>query len=146
MQNRFNAALIAVHQNVRNYLSSLRGRKLRQFRALYRRFADDLRLWSSGGKDSKEVPEGFGKFYPKKSGQSSSSKADGKQESSESRGKQVEFRMNFRFPLSKSGGGGGGGGGPGGGSAGPLDPNMWALVGFFGTIAALAYLSLNTLR
>ena len=133
MQHRLNQTLASVQHNLRLYLASLRGQKLRQFRALYRQLTSDFRLWAKGEGD--KVPEGFGKFYPKGKAKEQPAQQKGtasphpaKPINDASKPREIEFKFSFG-----SGKTGGGGGGPGK----PLDPNMWTMLGFFGTMAVL---------
>ena len=140
MQHRLNHTLVTIQQNVRLYLSSLRGRKLRQFRSLYRRLTENFRLWASGEGD--KVPEGFGKFYPKSGGSKGAKETNqapphpAKPESSKPR--EIEFK--FSFGSGKTGGGGGGGPGK------PFDQSMLTMLGFFGTVGALIGFSFFKMR
>lgn len=131
-------------RNVHQFVSSLRGQRLRQFKSSYRQLTENFRLWTRGEGD--KVPEGFGKFYPKSGKGKAESDAKtphpkpSKPESDASKPREIEFK--FSFGSSKTGGGGGGGG-PGGK---PLDPNMWTMIGFFGTVSALMAFSFFKMR
>lgn len=139
MQHRVNHTLVMLQQNIRLYVSSLRGRKLRQFRSLYRQLTADFRLWARGEGD--KVPEGFGKFYPK-SGKAKEPGANKPPPNPVNPGASKPREIEFKFSFGNKTGGGAGGGGPGK----PLDPNIWTMLGFFGTIGVLAGLSFFKLR
>lgn len=140
--HRFTNMLFVLQQNVRTYLSTLRGQKLRQFRSLYRQFVEDFQLLTKSRGDDK-IPEGFGKFYPK--GSQKGGKVEPPKSTSQpkvdppgNKPREIEFKFSFGSPKTA------GSGGPGGGK--PIDPNIWTLLGFFGTITVLSSLSFFKFR
>ena len=138
---RLNHTLINMHRNLLQNLRNLRGQKLRQFRSYMKQLQQDFKLWSSEEKS----PEGFGKFYPKngskntsnnqsKQPKSSQQQQQQQQQQPRERGQQIEFKFSI------------GSGKGGGGGKGPMDPNMYTLIGFSGVVAILFFLSSNKLR
>lgn len=108
-------------QYVLNSVSTLRGKRLRLFKQLYRQLTNDVRLWSNEDK----VPEGFGKFFPK--GKQPPKSTDGPQSKPPvEKPKEIEFKFSF---------GGSKMGGPGGSK--PSDPNILTMVGFATTVTVL---------
>ena len=136
-QIRLNHTLINVHQNFLQHVRNLRGQRLRQFRAYLKQLQQDFRLWAG----EEKPPEGFGKFFPKKNNQknvenNNKQPSQNSSQSSKDRGQQIEFKFSF--------GSGKGGGGAGGKN--PIDPNMWTMLGFFGTLSVLMAVSTMKMR
>lgn len=120
---RFNKTIVSIHNNILANVASLRGKKLRQFKNLYRQFFHEIRLL----KNEDKVPEGFGKFFPKGKPKQPTPEPP-KEAKPREKPKEIEFK--FSFGGSKTGGSGGGGK--------PSDPNMLSLIGFGTTIAVLS--------